>query len=90
MIEPHTSEHSSADFDREAVATRQRAMVEAGTHPMIADRLARDAAQNQLLRERQIKLAATVLREPVTATMPVIVPEAVPVGAADDLPDLHA
>ena len=89
MIEPHSSEPSSANFDREAVATRQRAMVEAGTHPMIADRLARDATQNQTLRERQIKLTATVTREPVVATEPTVVPEAAPIGAAHDRPDLH-
>ena len=90
MIEQHTSERLAADLDHEAFATRQRAMVEAGTHPMIADRLARDAAQNQRLRERQIKLAATVEREPVAATVPIVVSEAVPVGAADEVPDLRA
>ena len=90
MIEQHPSKRPNLDPDHEAVQTRQRAMVEAGTHPMIADRLARDAAQNQTLRERQIKLAATVVREPVVAAVPTVVPEVVPVGAGDDLPDLHA
>ena len=90
MNEQYTSERSTTDIDHEAVVTRQRAMVEAGTHPMIADRLARDAAQNQRLRERQIKLSGTVVREPVVVTVPVAVPEAVPIGTADDRPDLHA
>ena len=90
MIEQPTSERSTTDLDLDAVSTRQRAMVEAGTHPMIADRLARDAARHQTLRERQIKLAATVVREPVIATVPTVVQEAVPVGAADDRPDLRA
>ena len=90
MIETHHSKHPDLDLDLDAMLTRQRAMVEAGTHPMIADRLAREAAQNQFLRERQIKLAATVVREPVVATAPAVVSEAVPVGAANDQPNLRA
>ena len=90
MTELHTSHHPSIDPNYENVLMRQRAMVEAGTHPMIADRLARDAAQNQLLRERQLKLAATVVREPVVATVPLVVSEPVSVGTEDGRPDLHA
>ena len=90
MNEPHTSHHPSIDPNHESVLMRQRAMVEAGTHPMIADRLARDAAQNQLLRERQLKLTATVVREPVVATVPLVVSEPVSVDTEDGRPDLHA
>ena len=90
MTEQHTSHRPDDDLDFDAVLTRHRAMVEAGTHPMIADRLARNAARNQMLRERQIKLAASVVREPVAASVPVVVPEAVPVGAVEERPDLRA
>ena len=90
MNDKHTTHPASSDPDPESVTARQRAMVEAGTHPMIADRLARDAAQNQRLRERQLKLAASVVREPVVATAPLVVPEAVPVAAEDARPDLRA
>lgn len=90
MIEQHTPPRPELDLDYDAVMTRSRAMVEAGTHPMIADRLARDAAQNQLLRERQLKLAATVVQTPVVATAATVVPETVPIGTEDAAPDLHA
>ena len=73
--------------DHESVQTRQRAMVEAGTHPMIADRLARDAARGQFLRDRQLKLAASVVEEPLVVTSSTVVTEVVPVDAS---PDLHA
>ena len=90
MIEQHTPQRADLELDFDAILTRQRAMVEAGTHPMIADRLARDAEQNQHLRAKQLKLAATIVREPMDASMPAVLPEIVPVGAQDNAPDLHA
>lgn len=74
------------EIDPETAHSRARAMVEAGTHPMIADRLARDAARGQFLRDRQLKLAATVVQTPVVATEPAVATEIVPV----DAPDLRA
>ena len=73
------------DLDPETVHLRSRAMVDAGTHPLIADRLARDAARGQFLRDRQLKLTATVVQTPVVATETAVVTEIVPVEA----PDLH-
>lgn len=35
-----------------AVLVRERAMIDAGTHPMLAERLARRAAENQARRDR--------------------------------------
>lgn len=91
MNEPHIiHERTDLDLDLDAFLARQRAMVEAGTHPMIADRLARDAARNQDLRDRQLKLAATVVREPEIATAATVRPDAVPVGKQDSVPDLRA
>ena len=86
MIEQTSIPRSGDNLDWDAVQTRSRAMVEAGTHPMIADRLARDAAQNQALRERQLKLAGSVVQVPVAATDKAVVAETVRVG----VPDLHA
>ncbi len=78
--------HPHDDLEHEVVHSRARAMIDAGTHPMIADRLARDAARGQLLRDHQLKLAATIVQTPVIATETAVVTETVPV----DAPDLHA
>lgn len=90
MIEPHTSQTEPADFEDAAFANRQRAMVEAGTHPLIADRLARDAARGQTLRDERLKLTGTVVHDPALATERSVVTRTVPVGTSEDAPDLRA
>ena len=46
---------AALDLDPEAVIARQEAMIQAGTHAMIAEKLARDAVCNQTLRDRHVK-----------------------------------
>lgn len=89
MIEKH-NDQPDTNPDHAAVAARQRAMVEAGTHPMIADRLARDAARGQQLRDQRLKLTAALVREPVLATEAAVVTQTVPVEPRADAPDLRA
>ncbi len=84
-MKEETNYRRDEDLDFDAVNTRARALVDAGTHPMIADRLARDAARGQLLRDRQLKLAASVVQTPVVVTETAVVTETVPVA-----PDLHS
>ena len=45
--------HPAIVLDPASVEARHRALVEAGTHPMIAEKLANDATTNQLLRDRR-------------------------------------
>jgi hypothetical protein len=45
--------------DPEAFIARQEAMIQAGTHAMIAERLALDAVRNQAERERRLPRAAS-------------------------------
>lgn len=51
--------HPAVVLDPASVASRHRALVENGTHPMIAEKLANDATANQLLRERRGQPAET-------------------------------
>ena len=51
--------HPAAVLDPASVDSRHRALVEAGTHPMIAEKLANDATTNQLLRDRRDQQPAT-------------------------------
>ena len=56
MTTTHTHQpllHPAAVLDPASVESRHRALVEAGTHPMIAEKLAHDATTNQLLRDRR-------------------------------------
>lgn len=56
MTTTHTHQpllHPAAVLDPASVESRHRALVEAGTHPMIAEKLANDATANQLLRDRR-------------------------------------
>ncbi len=46
---------AAIDLDPEAVVARQEIMIQAGTHAMIAEKLARDAVANQALRDRYVK-----------------------------------
>ena len=45
--------HPAAVLDPASVESRHRALVEAGTHPLIAEKLANDATANQILRDRR-------------------------------------
>ena len=45
----------SIDLDPEAVIARQEAMIQAGTHAMIAEKLARDAVFQQDGRDRYVR-----------------------------------
>lgn len=45
--------HPASVLDPASVESRHRALVENGTHPMIAEKLANDATTNQLLRDRR-------------------------------------
>ena len=61
--------------DPEAFLARQEAMIGAGTHAMIAEKLALDAMRNQIERERRALPsasipAATVAEPPTAATEP--------------------
>lgn len=47
-----------AGIDAAALLARQTAMIDAGTHPMLAERLALSASENQALRERDPRFAA--------------------------------
>ena len=49
---------AAIDLDPEAVVSRQEAMIQAGTHAMIAEKLARDAVANQALRDRHVRPGA--------------------------------
>ena len=51
--------HPAVVLDPASVESRHRALVEAGTHPMIAERLANDATANQLLRDRRDQTTET-------------------------------
>ena len=52
--------------DPEAFIARQEAMIQAGTHAMIAERLALDAVRNQIERDRRA-LPAAAGAEPAPA-----------------------
>lgn len=73
MHHPYHHQPSAAivtpDIDPEAIIARQEAMIQAGTHAMIAEKLARDAVCNQALREQHAK--------PVVDPAPVITPAAI-------------
>ena len=90
MIETPDNIPTENRLDPAATDVRQRAMVAAGTHPMIADRLARDAARGQALRDARLKLTAAMVREPVLATEPVVVTQTVPVDPVEPTPDLFS
>ncbi len=47
-----------AGIEPAAVLARQAAMIEAGTHPTLAERLASSAGENQALRDRDPRFAA--------------------------------
>ena len=49
-----------------AILARQAAMIEAGTHPILAERLASSASENQALRDRDPRFAARAA-EPAAA-----------------------
>ena len=51
---------AAIDIDPEAVIARQEAMIQAGTHAMIAEKLARDAVFQQTQRELHVKPTADV------------------------------
>ena len=53
------------DLNPEAVIARQEAMIQAGTHAMIAEKLARDAVYHQTQRELREKPAAIVAADPI-------------------------
>ena len=88
-MKPTRNTPPDADLDFEAVALRQSAMVEAGTHPMIADRLARHATRAQGLRDAHLQQTATTVQEPVLATEPAVSTQTVPAGEPGT-PELHA
>ncbi len=44
--------------DHAAVLAREQAMIDAGTHPMLAEKLARRAAENQARHDRRAQPAA--------------------------------
>ena len=47
-----------AGIDPAVVAARRAAMVAAGTHPVLAERLALSASENQAMRDRHPRFAA--------------------------------
>ena len=62
---------AAIDLDPEAVIARQEAMIQAGTHAMIAEKLARDAVANQALRDAHVK--PSIETAPIIAATPVII-----------------
>ena len=56
---------AAIDLDPEAVIARQEAMIQAGTHAMIAEKLARDAVYHQTQRELREKPALTTTADPI-------------------------
>ena len=61
-----TAAQLPAGSDPEAFIARQEAMIQAGTHAMIAERLALDAVRNQIERER--RPAAAITEQPAITT----------------------
>lgn len=66
---------AAADIDPEAVIARQEAMVQAGTHAMIAEKLARDAVYHQ--RQRDLRPKQPVEPAPAVAVAAPIIPDTV-------------
>ena len=66
---------AAIDLDPEAVIARQEAMIKAGTHAMIAEKLARDAVANQALRDAHVKPSTGAA--PIIAAAPVSIDPAV-------------
>ena len=50
--------HPAAVLDPASVESRHRALVEAGTHPLIAEKLANEATAAQILRDRRAQQPA--------------------------------
>ncbi len=56
---------AAIDLNPEAVIARQEAMIQAGTHAMIAEKLARDAVYHQIQRESREKPAPIIAADPI-------------------------
>lgn len=50
----------------EKILARKKALIEAGTEPLLAEKLAIDAEQQQYLRDHHLSLEATVEKRPST------------------------
>ncbi len=69
--------------DPEAFIARQEAMIQAGTHAMIAEKLALDAVRNQIERDRRVRPAASIAEPAAPAT------EIVPATATEETTKLQ-
>jgi hypothetical protein len=65
------------------VLARKKALIEAGTEPLLAEKLAIDAEQQQYLRDHHLSLSATVEERPATETVLKI--KTHPDGEAEDV-----